>query len=215
LNCCQCQGIEDIFNERTVAKELRNYRAKGPDKTTRMMIEAIKTQGVNGFHLLDIGGGVGAIQHSLIKAGVKQATDIDASKAYLDAAMDEAKQQGISDRIQFQHGNFVDLAPQIAPAEIVTLDRVVCCYPDMENLVKLSAARAEKLYGLVYPRDTWWIKAGVKLLNFVLRLKRDTFRTYIHSTEAVDRLVRSQGLQPQFWRKTLVWQVVVYQRIEE
>jgi predicted TPR repeat methyltransferase len=215
LNCCQCQGIEDIFNERTVAKELRNYRAKGPDKTTRMMIEAIKTQGVNGFHLLDIGGGVGAIQHSLIKAGVKQATDIDASKAYLDAAMDEAKQQGISDRIQFQHGNFVDLAPQIAPAEIVTLDRVVCCYPDMENLVKLSAARAEKLYGLVYPRDTWWVKAGVKLLNFFLRLKRDTFRTYIHSTEAVDMLVRSHGLQPQFWRKTLVWQVVVYRRIEE
>jgi hypothetical protein len=212
MNCCQCQGIEDLFNDPLVSKELGAYRVKGPAKTTRWMIEALKAQGVQDYHLLDIGGGVGAVQHALIEAGVKEATDVDASKAYIKAARGEAERRGIADRLHFQHGNFVDIAPQIPPADIVTLDRVVCCYPDMENLVGLSAARARKLYGLVYPRDAWWVKMGIAIINLFFRLQRKPFRTFVHPTGDVDALVRSQGLRPRFFRKTLVWQVVVYSR---
>lgn len=212
MNCCQCQGIEDLFNEQAVASELRQYRVKGPDKTTRMLIEGLKAEGVQGLNLLDIGGGVGAVQHQLMAAGVNQAVDVDASRAYLQAARDEANRRGIAARIRFEHGNFVDIAPQIAPANIVTLDRVVCCYPDMENLVGLSAARALKLYGLVYPRDTWLAKFAMKVFNFFYRLRRKPFRIFVHSTQAVDALVRSQGLQRKFYRRTFIWQVVVYSR---
>ena len=42
MNCCQCQGIEELFSQKYVTKELSRYRAKGPDKTTRMLTEAIK-----------------------------------------------------------------------------------------------------------------------------------------------------------------------------
>jgi len=212
MNCCQCQGIEDLFNDSLVNKELAQYRVKGPAKTTRWMIDAIKAEGVEGLHLLDIGGGVGAVQHALIEAGVKEATDIDASKAYLRAAKDEAKRRGIAERTRFFHGNFVEAASQIPPAEIVTLDRVVCCYPDMENLVGLSAARATKVYGLVYPRDAWWVKLGMAFLNTFFRLQRKPFRTFVHPTTVVDSIVRQQGLRRKFFRQTLVWQVVVYGR---
>jgi magnesium-protoporphyrin O-methyltransferase len=44
----------------------------------------------------------------------------------------------------------VDLAGQLEPAGVVTLDRVICCYDDMQQLVSLSAARVEKLLRLVY-----------------------------------------------------------------
>jgi hypothetical protein len=210
MNCCQCQGIEDLFNDTLVSKELGEYRVKGPAKTTRWMIDALKAEGVADYHLLDIGGGVGAVQHALIEAGVKAATDVDASNAYIKAARQEAERRGIAERLRFEHGNFVDVAPQIPAADIVTLDRVVCCYPDMEKLVGLSAARARKLYGLVYPRDAWWVKIGVALLNVLFKLQRKPFRTFVHSTQAVDSLVRRQGLRPRFFRQTLMWQVVVY-----
>ena len=212
MNCCQCQGIEDLFNDSLVSKELRVYQVKGPAKTTRWMVEALKAEGLEGFDLLDIGGGVGAVQHALIEAGVKEATDVDASKAYIKAARQEAERRGIVERIRFQHGNFVDVAPQIPPADIVTLDRVVCCYPDMENLVKLSSARAKKLYALVYPRNSWWVKIGVAIINVFFKLQRKPFRTFVHPTHAVDAIVRKQGLRPKFFRQTLVWQVVVYSR---
>jgi SAM-dependent methyltransferase len=212
MNCCQCQGIEDLFNDQLVSKELAEYRAKGPGKTTRMLTGALEAAGVRGGSLLDIGGGVGAVQHELFAAGAQRATDVDASKAYLQAAQAEADRRGLADRVQFEHGNFVNLAPHIPPADIVTLDRVICCYPDMQHLVDLSAARAAKLYGLVYPRDTWLAKLGVWVINQLFRLQRKPFRTFVHPSQTVDAIVRSHGLRRRFAGGTLIWQVVVYSR---
>jgi len=212
MNCCQCQGIEELFSRQLVSKELASYRAKGPNKTTHFLINALKVESIQGSSLLDIGGGLGAIQHELLDAGVQNAMDVDASQAYLDAAQEEAQRRGFTERINFQHGNFVDLASLIPPADIVTLDRVICCYPDMEKLVSLSVARARKLYGLVYPRDVWWVKIGIKVMNFIFRLQKNPFRTFTHSTRAVETIVKDTGFKHRFYRHTLVWQVVVFMR---
>lgn len=118
MTSCQCQGIEQCFNPRLVTQELDRYRKKGASKSTRRLIAALEAQGVTGMTLLDIGGGVGAIPHALLQDGVSTVTAVDASTAYLNAARDEAQRRGLSERIQFEHGNFVDLAPGIAPADI-------------------------------------------------------------------------------------------------
>lgn len=212
MNCCQCQGIEELFNEQYVTRELSRYRAKGPDKTTRMLIDALKEEGVQGLTLLDIGGGVGAIQHELLEAGVHNATDVEASIAYIAAARAEAQRRGYAERVNYHHGNFVDLAAHIPPADIVTLDRVICCYHDIEKLVGLSTARARKLYGLVYPRDVWWMKIGLAIENFFFRLRKSPFRVFFYPTEVVEAMVNSNGLKRHFYRQTLIWQVVVYIR---
>lgn len=212
MNCCQCQGIETFFDKKVAIKKLREYRKKGPDKTTRMLIEVLEAEGVGRMTLLDIGGGIGAIQHELLAVGVSSATSVEASPAYIEAAKDETERQGRKDLVTYHHGNFVDLATDIAPADIVTLDRVICCYDDMQALVGLSSARAKNLFGAVYPRDTWWTKIGFTIINFGLRVKGNPFRIFIHSTEAVDGLVRNNGLEQRFYRKTAIWQVVVYAR---
>lgn len=212
MDCCQCQGIEDLFSEQFVSYELKQYHKKGPEKTTRLMIDALKSEGVQGLTLLDIGGGVGAIQHQLIEAGVEQATDIDASNSYLHAAMREAEQRDIVEHITFQHGNFVALAPSVPPADIVTLDRVICCYPDMPTLVSLSVERARKYYGVVFPRDIWWTRIGLKLLNFTFWVRRENFRTFVHPTQAVEAIINRSGFKRRFYHHTMVWQVIVYSR---
>jgi len=212
MHCTQCQGIEEVFSQEYVERELSRYRAKGAPKTTRMLTESLKEQGVEGMTLLDIGGGVGAVQHDLLGAGVEQVTGVDASRAYLNAAQAEAQRRGHADRVRYRHGNFVDLAQEVGPADIVTLDRVICCYDDMEKLVSLSAQRARKLYGLVYPRDAWWVKLGLAIGNFFLLLQRSRYRTFCHPTAAVEALVSASGLQRQAYRQTLIWQVVVFTR---
>ncbi|MEE8391168.1 MAG: hypothetical protein V3S14_10285, partial [Anaerolineae bacterium] len=123
------------------------------------------------------------------------------------------RRQGHADRVSFYHGDFVDLAPDIPSADIVTLDRVICCYRDMEALVGLSSARAGKLYGVVYPRDTWWTRIGWAIFDFVFGVLRNPFRAFVHPTEAVDAVVRGSGLEPRFYRQTAIWQVVVYERV--
>ena len=212
MNCCQCQGIEEIFSQQSVTKELSRYRAKGPGTTTRLLTEAIKEEGVDGLTLLDIGGGVGAIQYELLAAGVQEVTSVEASTAYITAAQAEAQRRGLIERVSYYHGDFVDLAGDIAPADIVTLDRVICCYPDMEKLVSLTAKRARKLYGLVYPRNTWWIKLALAVGNFTFWLRRSAYRGFVHPTRAVESLLENFGLKRRFFRRTLIWQVVVYSR---
>jgi magnesium-protoporphyrin O-methyltransferase len=213
MYCCgQCQGIEELFSEEMVSKELARYRQKGPNKTTRMLLEAIKKEGVAGLTLLDIGAGVGAIQHALLEAGVEQATDVDASSAYLDATRSEAQRRGLAERVDYHHGDFVDLAAEIEPADIVTLDRVICCYHNMEKLVGLSAARAKKVYGVVYPRDQWWAKLGIRMLNFFFRLQKNPYRSFVHPTQAVEAVIERNGLRRHSYAQTPVWQVVVYIR---
>ena len=212
MKCCQCQGIESLFDAKLTAKELKAYRKKGPRKTTRMLIEALGAEGIEGMTLLDIGGGVGAIQHELLGAGVSSATSAEASLAYMEAAKEEAQRLGHGDRVSYHHGDFVDLAPAIEAADIVTLDLVICCYHDMEALVGLSSQRARKLYGFVYPRDTWWFKVVFAVGNFYFWARRRSFRAFLHPTQAIDAVLRSNGFQQRFYHKTRLLQVVVYAR---
>ncbi len=212
MNRCQCKGVEMMFNQKSAVRELKQYRRKGPNRTTQMLIDALKTEGIEGMTLLDIGGGVGAIQHELLSAGVRSAANVDASAAYVAVAKEEAERRGHAGLVSYYHGDFIQLAPEIAPADIVTLDRVICCYDDMQALVGLSSARARNLYGLVYPRDTWWMKIRVAIENFVYRLVRNPFRSFVHPTEQVDAVVRSSGLRRRLHLKTFLWQVVVYAR---
>lgn len=213
MDCCRLDVYEDQFNARIAAQELRQYRERGPRKETRLLLEAIRTQRLHDATLLDIGGGIGAIQHELVEAGVvSRVTDVDVSTAYLDAARAEAERRHYADRAHYLRGDFVELAPTIDAADIVTLDRVICCYPDMHALIQRSAERARRVYAVVYPRGSWGFRAVARPLNGLLRLPRQPLPIYIHATHAVDGRVRANGLTPVFHQKTLLWQVAVYRR---
>ncbi|MSQ40798.1 MAG: class I SAM-dependent methyltransferase [Dehalococcoidia bacterium] len=216
VNCDQCRGIEAFFDQKVAARELQHDRKRGPRTSTRLLIEALRAQRVKGLSLLDIGGGVGAVQHELLKAGAASATSVDASSAYLGTARQEAERLGLASRVAYHHGDFVALASSLPQADVVTLDRVVCCYHDMASLVSLSSALARRWYGLVYPRDDWWLKAmwrlATPLLGLGMRLRHNPFRAYLHPTREVDAIMQANGFQPAFYRTSGIWQVAVYQR---
>lgn len=215
MKCCsQCESIENLFNDSVARSELKRYLKNGPSKPTRILLDTLHTEGVVGFSLLDIGGGVGAIQHELARLGMRKITNVDASSAYLNIARQQAERQGYAEQAQFLHGNFVELADSVEAADIVTLDRVICCYPDMPGLVSASATKANKYYGLVFPCDRWWIKALGAVMNAIQWLRRDPFRFFVHPTRKVQLLAAEQGLKPLFHRRRLFWQVLIFTRQE-
>ncbi len=213
MSCCEAPPAwAGQFDQKTAIRDLRDYRRHGPDATTRALIDALRSRGVEQSTLLDIGGGIGVIQLELLKAGARTATSVDASAAYQSYAQTEADRQGLGERITFQLADFVDLAAHVPPADIVTLERVVCCYSDVEPLVRLSAERCRRLYGLVYPRDRWPAHVVVWVENLFRRLFRNPFRSYVHSVAAMDALIRSLGFTQASKVRTFVWEVVVYER---
>jgi magnesium-protoporphyrin O-methyltransferase len=138
--------------------------------------------------------------------------DVDASRAYISAASDEAQRQGHGDRVRYITGDFVAVAPELRPADLVALDRVICCYRDMTALVGRSATLARRRYGLVYPRDSWFARLGIRLINVWLRLSRSSFRAYVHRTSEVDAVLAAHGFVMALHRTTLIWQLALYER---
>ncbi|MDH3944037.1 MAG: methyltransferase, partial [Anaerolineae bacterium] len=153
MDCCHCEGIEVQFDREKAAKKLDRYRKKGPQKTTRILVDALTQQGVDGLSLLDVGGGIGAIQHELIEQGVSQAVNYEASSAYVEACKQEAQRRGHDEHIKHIRGDFAHIESQVPEMDIVTLERVICCYPDMPSLVEQSCRKAKRLLGLVYPHE--------------------------------------------------------------
>lgn len=201
-----------MFNDRAATRQLKRYRRKGPSRTTRLLVDHLEAAGVQGLTLLDIGGGVGAIQHALVEAGARRVTGVDASPAYLSVVREEADRLGYGARAEQHLGDFVERAEALDEADIVTLDRVLCCYPAMEKLVRLSAERARKLYAVVFPRDDWWVRALLVLPNLFMRLTRNPFRVFVHPSMAVEQAALAEGLRRRYRKKTAIWQVVVYER---
>ena len=208
---CQCEGLE-LETKRWALQDLALYRQGKPAKTTQMLVRALVDLGVGGLTVLDIGGGIGTVQLELLRAGATRSTSVEASAAYVALAQQLAAEASLNHRITCIHGDFVRLAGQIHDADVVTLDRVVCCYDDVAALVSLSAAKARKLYALVYPRSEWWVKFALFFENLGYRLQRSPFRAFVHPTELVDRLVQTAGLQMISQESTFSWQVVIYQR---
>ena len=214
MDCC---GPEETdydrqFDARHAAQHLRDYQRDGPRGLTRALIDGLAADGLEGRTVLDIGGGVGAVHHELLRAGASAAVDVDASRAYLAAARGEAERQGHADRVRYVPGDFVAVAETVDTADLVALDRVICCYPDMTALVGRSASLARRRYGLVYPRDTWLARAAVALLNARFRLSRSSFRSFVHPTSEVEAVIAGHGLVKRSERMTLIWQLAIYER---
>lgn len=213
MDACGCNGLEALFDERAAQEDRARYRRSGPDPSTSRLLELIGRMGVSGSTVLDIGGGIGVVDHELLRAGAGHALLVEVSPAFLQAARQEARERNTLDRIEFAQGDFVRLAPDIDAADIVTLDRVLCCYPDADALVRLSAAKARHLYALAFPRDRWYVRLGLRIENILHRLRGRTFRVYVHSHARVEALIVEAGLRPAGETHTSAWRVVLYERV--
>jgi magnesium-protoporphyrin O-methyltransferase len=212
MDACGCDSFTDIFDEGTARDDIERYRSEGPDGTTRLLLDMIRSAGVADATLLDIGAGVGVIDHELLADGVRRAVLVDGSPAYESAARDEAAARGTVDRMSYVVGDFVHVADRVEAADVVTLDRVVCCYPSVDALVRASIRKATRLYGLVLPRDRVVIRIGLGLLNVWYRLRGRAYRAFVHPNARVDALAAEAGFRPTAEATTLAWRVVLYAR---
>ncbi len=208
---CDC-GSANVFTNREADADLKRYLREGPTKSTRTLIEALVAEGLDGATLLDIGAGIGAIQLELLAAGVSSARSVDATEAYVTVAQHEAERRGFGDRIDGRVGDFVTLAPDIEAADVVTLDKVVCCYADMPALLGRAAERARRMVGVVYPRQTWWNHLASSAFEAWGRLTRDPTRWRLHRTADLDRVMSGAGFERHDVARDFIWHIVLYRK---
>src|SRR6185503_10227048 len=190
-NCCEMEN--NTFGEDEAKANLKDYRKRGPAKQTKLILEAIRSLGLKNAALLDIGGGIGTIHHELLGDVAREATHVDASSAYLKIATEEARRLGHSEQVKFIHADFTDVAAEIPQVDVVTLDRVVCCYPNFRALLKAASSKSRIAIALTYPREEWYIKAVMSMMNFFQRLRNDPFRVFVHPVSEMESVLNGEG----------------------
>jgi SAM-dependent methyltransferase len=135
MSCCHSSvgaAAARQFGEKRATADLAQYRANGPGSTTRLLLAGLAKAGPQRGSLLDIGSGVGVLTFELLDQGVTSAVGVDLSAAHVAVAVQEAARRGRSDSTRFVQADFLDVAGELPIADVVMLDRVVCCYPDYD-----------------------------------------------------------------------------------
>jgi tRNA1(Val) A37 N6-methylase TrmN6 len=211
-SCCNFPEAADRqFTAEKAAKELQAYRKGRFGSTTRLLRDSIVELGLNHGSLLDIGGGVGALTFELLNRGVVKALVVDASGAYVAAAREEVARTGRMDSATIVQGDLLELAGKLPVADLVTLDRVVCCYPGYETMLHEAARHAMRALALSYPRDRWFVRSGMWLEN-ARRARKSGFRTFVHPPAQMHQVIERAGFKLARRCTTLVWTVDVFVR---
>lgn len=209
MDCCSPEGLEKIFTDKKAEKNLKKYKKKGPDPSTFKLLNAIPDEGVKGASVMDIGGGVGAIQMNLLNRGASNVVSIDASKGYLAVSRKEAKRLHYEDKIQYHYGNYLAHAPSLPDADIVTLDKVLCCSHEPYDIIRASASKCNRYYGIVVPRDRFSARFMVFFTQIGMWISGNPFRFHVYNIDKMTDAVCDFGfksptsIKHKFWLSLL------------
>jgi 2-polyprenyl-3-methyl-5-hydroxy-6-metoxy-1,4-benzoquinol methylase len=211
--CCPSGDYPRFFNRRFARRLATRYSKRGLDTTAGTMVEFLQGLGIEGASVLEIGEGVGEIQIELLQAGAARAQNLELSPAYEHQAHELAGQAGLQGRIDWRLHDLAQDPGAIAPADLVVLHRVVCCYPDYERLLAAAADHARRALVFSYPPRNVLSRAFYVVFNLVMRLTQSNFRGFAHPPGAMLGVLEDRGLRRTFQRRSRIWQVAGLQRI--
>lgn len=205
--CCDPRRYDRIFDSREARRRARQYRRRGLDRTERRIVDAIASRGVRGASVLEIGGGVGEIQLELLRRGATSATNLELSPAYDDEARRLLAEAGLSGRVERRIADIAVDPDAAERADVVVLNRVVCCYPDMPRLLAAAGQHAGRLLVFSHPPRNALSRLVIGGLNLVLQVSGNSFRVFAHPPQAMLDVLAEHGLHPVARPSGLFWRV--------
>ena len=211
-DCCTPRGYRLVFSERSARADARRYRRGGLDGTSRRIFDVLRAEGVEGATVLEIGGGVGALQIELLKAGAASAVSVELTPTYEAVATELLEENGLAGRVERRLADFATAGDAVAAADIVVMNRVVCCYPDMPRLTGAAAEHARRLLVMSFPRRTWWTIGGLAVANAMFSFTRREFNIFVHPPSEILATGRRHGMEPFVDRPGALWTVAALRR---
>jgi hypothetical protein len=211
--CCTPSGYSAVFDARQARRDARRYRRRGLDRAARRMVRYLRGAGLEGATVLEIGGGVGAIQLELLASGAERATNVELSPAYEEEAAELLRDAGLADRVARRVVDFAAAADDVESADVVLMHRVVCCYPDPKRLVGAAATHARRRLVLSYPPDNAFSRLIAALFNGWCSLRGIDFRAYVHPRTQILGAARAHGFEPRLDGRSGIWRVAALERV--
>ncbi len=217
MNCsCNTPSVdatEKVFSK-SAPRYARKFRKRGPDAAQRYIIRAVAELGGEGYEIVDIGCGIGALHLSLLELSARSARAIDISPGMIDEAHRIAASKGLAGRIIYYTGDFVGIVSSLDTCDVAMLDKVVCCYESVYDLVNHSCRITGHLYAVSYPRDIRLVRWVAMLGIHAARLLRLKFHPFWHDWKAMRNQIESNDFELVRTGHTFLWRIDIYRKVK-
>ena len=214
-DCCTPLGYRRIFSEKNAARQAALYRSRGMDGVSRRLVQEVLERGVRGATVLEVGGGIGAVQIELLRAGAARVISVEMTPTYEAVAAGLLREAGLEGKVERRILDFAAAASEIPSADVVIMNRVVCCYPNMTMLVRAAADHTRGLLVMSFPRRRWWTRALLTAGNLGFRLTRREFHIFLHWPTRIRATAEALGLAARRDREGWLWQISSFERRAE
>lgn len=215
-SCCPPENVNDLantFNAQRAEGDAQTYLKKGLSKRGRHLLAFLFNHLQSPATVLDIGCGAGGAHHELLRRGLaSQVVGVDASPAYLQAAQANAEKLGVQAAVTYRQADFAQAAREFEAADVVILDRVICCYPYLHELLVPAAEHARRYLALSFPVEAGWLRLPFRLLDGLLTLFGSKYHPYLHRRAEVIAIAEAAGLQRVHRDRSGLWQIMVFAR---
>jgi magnesium-protoporphyrin O-methyltransferase len=210
--CCNARGCDQFFDRRFARRVANRYRRRGLDRTSRRIVAFLEERGLAGATVLEVGGGVGEIQLELLKRGALRTVNLELSPGYDEEARRLLREAGFEGRAERRLTDIATQPDEVGPADVVVLNRVVCCYPDYERLLAAVADHARRLVVFSYPPRNLVSRAIAGAENLLSRVRGRDFRVFTHPPAAMHAVLEERGVRRAAAHSALVWRVAGLER---
>lgn len=220
MNCCSVPGPSGTsrgrgtarFFDRFAKSYARSHRSGSLEKIQKQLIAGVLPHLISPSRIVEIGCGVGALHQNLLGSGEHTAVGVDLSTEMLGHARRFATEQGFDKRTEYLLGDYTELTEQIGQADVMLLDKVVCCYQQVELLLSTSLQKTRQVYALSHPRNFFGIRWGFAIHKALARLLRWDFFPCWHVWSDIHATIERSGFRSVGRTQTFLWESTVYLR---
>ncbi len=176
--------------------------------------DALLSQDPAGKTVLELGCGRGALLLGLVQAGVARATGIDLSPVGIDSARDRFERAQLSERVDLSIGDAARVP--LERHDWVILDRVMCCYPDVEALLANTLPAARQIYAFTVPTSRGRRGIAARLEEWFESawntLRGQSCPGYVHDLDLIEERLATAGFQLRHRDRQRLWHIAIYER---
>lgn len=212
MDCCRStsnKGIDKFFSKQARKFEKKLSR-KGLEKSQKHLMEGLLKAGIEKRSILEIGCGTGHLHLGLLNQGAESALGVDISKEMIAYAQSNAQKNGLQEKTQYKNVDFLEVHPDIPNHDITILDKVICCYPDMDRLTAESIQKTKRVYAFTLPREKWWVRAPMRAGIAFAKLFKCSFHPYFHPHGPIIERLNNMKFDIIYQNQTFMWATYVY-----